>query len=245
MSPQVTVAGPLLLMLTSGHCTVVVTVLEVLLPLDNSTLLVLMLAALLIDGAQLGLTVAVMVTVAEPLAASAPRVAVTTLPAPTAHVPWLGVHITLVKQSGRSSVRVTFEALASPVFCAVSVKLIVLPQTMVAGPLLLIVTSGHCTVVVTVVDVLLAIVDSGEVVVTLAVLLIDGAQLGLTVAVIVTVAEPPAATVPRLAVTTLPAPTAQVPWLGVHMTLFKQSGRSSVTVTVSALVVPPLVTVSV
>ena len=74
--------------------------------------------------------------------------------------------------------------------------------------------------------------ESGVLVSTVAVLVMapDGAT---TVTVIVTVALPPSAIVPKVAVTVPPA-FAHDPWLAVHETNAVAEGRGSVTVTASA-----------
>jgi hypothetical protein len=73
-----------------------------------------------LGGTHDGVTVTVMVMVAEAFAANAPRFAVTVFPV-AAQLPWETAHEILVKQPARTSVTTTFVAVAVPVLVAVIV----------------------------------------------------------------------------------------------------------------------------
>jgi hypothetical protein len=128
----------------NGQFTVVFTTAEVLLPGFESPLALIEAWLLMLPQHPLP-TVPVRVMVADPLPASVGMLTVTTLPAPTEQAPAPAgdtEQMTLLRQSGRSSVTTTPVALPAPILLAVRVYVIVLPQVTKGGPLLLIVTSG-------------------------------------------------------------------------------------------------------
>src|SRR5205085_4494457 len=86
------------------------------------------------EGRQAAAATPPIVTVTLPAAASVPSDAVTTLPAPTLQVPWLGVQVTEPRQSGRSSVSVEPVAETGPEFVTVKVQETVSPHQAVVAP---------------------------------------------------------------------------------------------------------------
>src|SRR5687768_18496617 len=151
------------------------------------------------------------VIVADAPLANGPMLHVTVV-ATSAHVPWLGVADWNVVLAGTASVTMTFVAAAGPPFDAVMryVTFVPVPTVVVPCGTFVIARSafGAAPAVSVNVAELSAVSVSGDVVETVAVLVIEPVVVGR--ATIVTVGVAPTATVPMLHVT-VPAASAHVP----------------------------------
>jgi hypothetical protein len=226
----------------SAEAVTLVLALAVLLALLKSFSVAVTLALLVMTPPDVG-AVTVMVTVADPALAIAPRLQVT-VPALWLQVPWVAVADTNVTPLGRVSVRVTPVAPLGPALLTLTVYVSV-PATITGSGLSALVTetSAEAVTVVVALALLFALLGSAWVAVTVALLVMTPPETGAVTA-IVTVALDPLARPPRLHVT-VPALWLQVPWVAVADTNVTPLGRVSVRVTPVAPLGPALLTLTV